>query len=36
MKKFNIEIKETLSRVIEIESDSIEDAIIRVKEKIRY
>jgi len=33
MKKFKIEIKETLSRVIEVESDSLEDAIIKAKEK---
>ena len=33
MKKYKIEIKETLSRVIEVESDSLEDALIKTKEK---
>lgn len=31
MKKFNIEIQEFLSRIIEIEAENIEDAILKVK-----
>lgn len=33
MKTFEIEIKETLSRVVEIESESIEEATTMAKEK---
>lgn len=32
MKKIKIEIKETLSRIIEIESNSVEEAISRVED----
>ncbi|NDP22614.1 MAG: protein dpnD [Paludibacter sp.] len=31
METFKIEIKETLSKIIEIESNSVEDAILKVE-----
>ena len=35
MNKYNIEIKETLSRVIEIEAPSVEEAINKVRAMYR-
>lgn len=32
METFKIEVKETLSRIIEIQSESKEDALLRIKE----
>lgn len=31
MQRFNIEVKETLSRIIEIEANNLDDAILLIK-----
>lgn len=35
MKPFEIEIRETLSKVIKVEADSLESALLKVKEKYK-
>ena len=35
MKTFKIEIKETLSRIVEIEADDVEEALLKIQDQYK-